>query len=147
MGWLLIGVIFLAGGSLRLAQLFQYWRANRHWNSTPGIITRAELNRVSPRSEPDSITMFEPNIIYTYTVDGRHFRGDVTDEDIGLVNFVRGERLMEDFVQDKDITVYYDPHEPWQSTLFRGPADLQRQLFYAGVGIAIGLASLILGLF
>ena len=146
MGWLFIGAIFLVGGSLRLAQLFQYWRANRHWQSTKGTVTRAELNRVSPRSEPDSIAMFEPNIIYTYTVNGRHFRGDVTDEDIGLVNFVRGERLMEDFAQDKDITVYYDPHEPWQSNLFSRPADLQRQLFYAGVGVAIGLTSLILGL-
>lgn len=146
MGWLLIGAIFLAGGSLRLAQLLQYWRANRHWQSATGTVTRAELHRVSPRSEPDSIAMFEPNIIYTYTVDGRHFRGDVTDEDIGLVNLVRGERLMEDFAQDKTITVYYDPHEPWQSTLFRGPVDLQRQLFYAGVGVAIGFTSLVLGI-
>jgi hypothetical protein len=146
MGWLLIGVIFVVGAGLRLAQLFQYWRANRYWQSTTGTVTRAELNRVSPRSEPDAIAMFEPNIIYTYTVDGQHFRGDVTDEDIGLVNFVRGERLMEDFANDKNIAVYYDPHEPWQSTLFTTPADLQRQVFYAGVGVAIGFTSLVLGL-
>lgn len=143
MALLLIGIIFLIGGGLRLAQLFQQWRVYRSWKDTVGTVTRSELNRVSPRSEPDSIAMFEPNIIYTYTVEGRHYRGDVTDEDIGLVNIVRGEQLMVDFARDNDVMVYYNPHEPWQSTLFPGSANFQRQLFYAGVGVTIGVVALI----
>jgi hypothetical protein len=143
MGLLLIGVIFLIGGGLRMAQLFQQWSASRHWQITTGTVTRSELNRVSPRSEPDEITMFEPNIIYTYNVGERHYRGDVTDQDVGLVNLARGEQLMADFAKDNEITVHFDPYEPWQSSLFLGPTDLRRQAFYAGVGITIGVVSLI----
>lgn len=146
MALLLIGAIFLIGGGLRLAQLYQQWSVFRHWQDTNGTITRSELNRISPRSEPDEIAMFEPNIIYTYTVDGRHYRGEITDEDVGLVNQIRGDQLMVDFAKDNDVVVHYDPHEPWQSTLFPGPVNLQRQLFYAGVGVSIGVVALALWL-
>lgn len=141
----LIGLLFLVAGGLRTGQLLLQWRAMRGWQQTTGSVTRSELVRVSPRDEPDSIAMYEPNIIYTYTVDGRHYRGEVTDDDIGLVNHRRGQSLMGTYAGDAEISVYYDPVSPWISTLFPGSPDLQRQIFYAGAGIIAGTVFIILG--
>lgn len=145
LGTLILAGIFIVAAGLRLAQIWQDWQLNRAWQPTMGRVTRSELVRVSPRDEPDTIALYEPNIIYTYLIDGKSYRGEVTDEDIGLIKKARGERLLEDYAQDQDVTVYYWPSEPWQSTLFPRKFD-RRQVFYAGVGLMAGCLILLLNL-
>ena len=143
---ILIGIIFVAAGLARLGQLGQGWLALRTWQVVVGEVTRAELVRVSPRDEPDAIARYEPILIYTYTVDGKHYRGELTDEDIGLVKHTQGQQLMADFAVGNPISIHYLPAAPWESKVNLYGAGSTRQFFYAGASVVAGVILVLVGL-
>lgn len=146
-----VGLLFLGGGLWGLFNFMQEWRASnvqRRWEMVTGTITRAELERLSPRDEPDTIAMFGVKIIYMYTLGDKNYRGEVTDDDLGVINKQRGDQLMAQFAKGNQVDVYYSPAHPHVSTLFPA-ADIRlyRDLGLSVLAITAGVGMLVGGLF
>ena len=146
-----IGILFLLGGMWRLVTFSLNWRASNvqgRWEMVTGTITRAELQRISPRDEPDSIAMYGVNIIYLYTLGDKNYRGEVTDDDLGVISKQRGDQLTADFAKGNKIDVFYNPYQPNISTLFpAADSRLYRQLALGIGAVVVGGGLIIVSLF
>lgn len=145
-----IGGLFLLSGLWRLAVFVLDWQASNvqgRWEVVEGQVTRADLERISPCDEPDSIALYGVNIIYMYTVGDKNYRGEVTDDEVGTLRKTQAEQLLDELANGNRVDVYYNPYQPNLSTLFpAADSRLFRDLGFGLVGLIGGIVILVLGI-
>ncbi len=144
-----MGIIFaLVGGAVffffALPPL-QYSATSKSWPSVTGTITRSEV-KIWKR---DSNTHYEPDIAYSYTVEGKKYTSSkITVGDGALDNNVsKAKRLQAEYPAGKEVEVYYDPDLPESAVL--QPGTKSGDLMLAGISALfffIGLLSVYQGL-
>ena len=107
----------------------QYAATSKNWPSVPGTITKSEV-QVFKR---DGNTHYQPDIAYSYTVDGRKYSASkITVGDGSLDNNVtKAKRLQAEYPVDKEVDVYYDPDLPESAVL--QPGTKSGDLMLAGI--------------
>lgn len=128
-----MGIIFaIIGGAIFIffaLPPLQYAAKSKSWPSAPGTITKSEV-KVWKR---DGNTHYEPDIAYSYTVEGKKFSSTkITVGDGALDNNVsRAIRLQAEYPVDKEVDVYYDPDLPESAVL--QPGTKSGDLMLAGI--------------
>lgn len=103
------------------ANLDELSRDSNDWPSVPGLVTRSGLeshrNHVGARKR----TEFDVDVSYEYVVGDTVYRNDVVRFDQGELSTNRKELLVSSYPVGRRVEVFYDPDEPDQSVLVRGP--------------------------
>jgi len=117
-----MGIIFaLIGGVMFFVFALpplQYSNSSKSWPTVQGTVTKSEV-KVWRR---DSNTHYQPDIAYTYTVDGKKYTSSmITVGDPPLDNNVtKAKRLQAEYPVGKEVVVYYDPELPESAALQPG---------------------------
>jgi hypothetical protein len=128
-----LGIVFaLIGGAIFFLFAWpplQYANTSKSWPTVPGTITRSEV-KVWKR---DGNTHYEPDIAYSYTVEGKKYTSSrITVGDGSLDNNVsKAKRLQAEYPVDKEVNVYYDPDLPESAVL--QPGTKSGDLMLAGI--------------
>jgi hypothetical protein len=106
-------VLLASGGILGLSQL----QTARSYEQTTGTVTTATLDtydRAAGTRTDDPETMYQPNVSYTYTVDGETYTANTIAFGSEIEADSRGyaENVISNFEADDSVTVYYDPANP-----------------------------------
>jgi hypothetical protein len=117
---------------------------SKSWPQTKGnILSSGMVENLSRNSRPPT---YSPYIYYEYTVDGEHYKNKDGFIAIfgGNYSIEDATEILERFITDGSVTVYYDPLVPSHSLLDRRV----RLLDFLGVivplvFIAIGIANLL----
>lgn len=140
-----MGIIFAIIGAavffLFALPPLQYSIASKTWPSVPGTITRSEVD-VWKR---DGKTHYEPDIAYSYTVDGKKYSSaKITVGDAPLDNNVSAaKRLQAEYPVGTEVPVYYDPELPGSSALEPGTKAGDYMLAgFAAIFFLVGLFAL-----
>jgi hypothetical protein len=135
------------GGLMRLVQLARDWRSasgRRAWPTARGAITRADLERLSPPDDPESIALYTPQVRFEYTAGDQTYTGQTEDAKRALAR-ESAERIVARYPVGAAVTVRYDPARPQRATLSTGADQrIGRPLLLAGISLLAG-AALILG--
>lgn len=114
---LVFGSVFVVTGLVPLwlaARTFGKDRAIARWPRAPGTMTKATVTSRETRSKDPqgymrTYTVFEPDVEFTYTVDGRELHGNQ------LARIVIPSTSMPDlgrYPVGQGVRVYYDPNDP-----------------------------------
>lgn len=117
-----LGIIFaIVGGAiffLFALPPLQYSYASKAWPSVPGKIIKSEIGIW----KSDGKTHYEPDIAYTYSVDGKSYSSSkITVGDPAIDNNITpAKRMQAEYPVDKEVDVYYDAELPASSALEPG---------------------------
>ena len=117
-----LGIIFaIIGGAIFIFFVLpplQYSATSKSWPSVSGTITRSEV-KIWKR---DGNTHYEPDIAYSYTVEGKKYSASkITVGDGSLDNNVsKAKRFQAEYPAGKEVDVYYDPELPESAVLQPG---------------------------
>jgi hypothetical protein len=142
-----IGLAGLAVAKRRIAQTAQ-------WPSVRGRIVTSEVTTTAVKTGRVFRESLVANTVYSYSVNGRNFRGDARRV-VPMLHFeTEGtpEEIVGKYPVGKSVTVYYDPNNPADALLTPVPAEDARTLIDAlmliapmvgGVGLLVaGMAGL-----
>jgi len=130
---LLALVLLLSGGIIGFSQ----YRSVRDAHTTTGTVTDVEMERYeSGVRTSGETTTYEPQVTYTYTVDGETYTGDdiAFGSEFDTNSRERATDLVSQFEAGSSVTVYYNPADPDQAYLIP-----QFDFLPAGALIAAGL--------
>ena len=126
-------------------------RMMKKWPTTPGVIIRSEVIVATQRATGpylrryQDVTMYQPRIVYSYTVDGNTFQGD----DIGWSSSASRPSVAEKYVRrfppQSPVQVFYNPDDPTQATLAVAGSTLSAVLW--SLAAALVLAAIATGWF
>lgn len=144
-GGLVFVLVFAGIGAFLLYRSLQTRKraeASQNWPSTLGQVVESRVTHsTSIDSEGGSSDTYSPVVEYTYQVGGQEYRG----KDIAF-GFKQGygspgkaEAVTARYPEGGSVTVYYDPANPKQAVL-------ERKVGGFGVGLAIGIIFLLIGL-
>lgn len=117
----------------------------RSWIGVPGKIVSAKSvqrrvkRSVSSANDEDSEMRNFAQIIYTYVVAGRTWRGERLSIGADLGNFEVAEKLKR-YQTGTHVTVYYDPRKPENAVIERDPP---AGVIRFGIGLVVGLTALL----
>ena len=135
--FVLITIITIIMGIAIIALLGRAWRGQRQanaartWPQTPGRVvasgTREKIVRVRSSTSVASYRnqiFYAPQIVYNYEVDGRHYQHDRLrmGDSILTSDHAEAQRNAARYPIGEDVTVYYNPANPADSTLDPRPA-------------------------
>lgn len=144
-GLMLFGIFFSGAG---VFLFFYAWRClgrlrrSRDFPSVPGRVLKAEI-RYSSGGE--SSGGFVPVVEFEYEVGGRLYRSKqltAISAQVLKSNRKNVQPMIDQFLADPAVDVYYDPQAPWDGFLSHGPSwgawmPLAMSLVFAGVGLAV----------
>lgn len=119
-----LGVIAAAGNVLYQRydrDLNELSRASIDWPSVPGLVNRSELEFHRNNVGTGKKTNYRVEIIYEYVVDDQLYRNDVVRFDQGELSTESKQLLVSTYPVGRRVEVFYDPDDPGQSVLVRGP--------------------------
>lgn len=126
---LLIGLPMVLASATLAAQA---WRAQkqafskRHWLQTKGRIIHSEVREIrvtvpkpSSTSSYRQATRYAPHIVYEYWIDGMRYEGEKNSKSPVLLGSEANDagREVNSHPPGMEVTVYYDPNNPVESTL------------------------------
>jgi len=137
--FILLGIALLIMGIAGLKDA----RATEHWPSVTGVVRASSVEKFSNAdSDGREATLYEPDIIYDYTVDGKPYSSNEIALDFRSRSYKKSsdaQMIVERYSPGSQIDVYYDPQHPIKAVLEPG----------VGIGnyivIGSGLLFMILG--
>ena len=118
-GWICVlsGLGAIAWGSVTATKALQ----SRSWLDTPGVVVQSTLVQGSSGTRTASRSSFKPHVEYDYDVDGKTLRGDRISFRIGIaLSAGHAQQIVDDHPVGKQVTVFFNPDDPTQSTLRTG---------------------------
>ena len=117
----IVGVIFLVIGLIFVFVGYYVVKGAKKvekWPATKGVVVDSKV--VSHLDSESNQTMFAPAITYRFKVEGKEY----TSSDYGFMNMsYNNPRKAEDIVKKypvgKEITVYYNPENPYKAVLVK----------------------------
>jgi len=86
------------------------------WPQVPGKIISSEVQAV--RDPQDNTFSYEPNIVYTYTVDGQTLTGNrVHFTAFRSTSKAKPQQTVDKYPAGADVTVHYNPQKPREAVL------------------------------
>ena len=140
---LIIGPIFAVAGyfvAFHVGKpILDNAKASVDWPTTPGVIERSEV--VTSKNN-DNQTMYEPEVAYSYSVDGKDYEGNTVGFGAKFSSSSRGfaDDVVGKYPKGKDVSVHFRPEQPGDSVLEPGVT------WMSYVPYAIGLLFLGIGL-
>ena len=117
--FLIIGIVFLTVGYFLGKQAEEV----KKWPSVKGVVVDSKV--VSHLDSESNQTMYAPAITYRYKVDGKEF----TCSNFGFVNVsyndgFEAEKIVKSYPVGKEVTVYYNPKNPYKAVLNKNTTKL-----------------------
>ena len=145
-----IGAAFVAVG----IAVFIYWgkptfekaQASKNWPTVSGVIKSSEVTQ-SRSSGKEKKTMYTPNVVFDYELDGRSYTSSSIAVGSGWSssNSSAAYQITNKYPAGQTVDVAYDPAEPSVAVLETGVTWSTYFIYYMGLGFA-GLG-LLIGLF
>lgn len=86
------------------------------WPQVPGKVVSSAVQSV--RNSEDGGVTFEPNVVYTYSVDGQTFTGNkVHFSAFRSTNKAEPQKTVDKYPAGADVTVRYNPKKPKEAVL------------------------------
>ncbi|GCF14092.1 hypothetical protein Harman_20270 [Haloarcula mannanilytica] len=108
------------------------------YETTTGTVETVEMDSYAEIGRPTlgGNRYYQPNVTYTYRVDGRTYTGsDIAfGSDVDTNQRDRAARVLQHYAEAEPVTVYYDPDSPGDAYLVK-----RFDFFPAGVLVAFGL--------
>ncbi len=121
-------------------------RDSPDWPTVSGTVIRSE---VVLSTNDDGDTMYEAEIEYEYTVDGKDYTCDnVKVHDIGGSSNIRkgADETVEEYSLHSTVTVYYDADDPSNAALEPGATFQHKFLLYVGQAVVVLAVFILTGL-
>ncbi len=126
---------------------FKLARASRRWPSVLGKVISANVIYQAPiNTDMDSHYRrgsYRPVIEYAYAVNGKNYRANhrvFGDESVAYTISSRAEAIVNNYPQEREVQVYYDPATPGNAVLEPGKIGTVLTALVAGVVcLTIGL--------
>ncbi len=88
------------------------------WPTVPGKVVSSEVRTLRSGGGGQSDLSFEPNVVYTYTVDGQAFTGNkVNFSAFRSTNKAAPQKTVDKYPAGADVTVHYNPKKPQEAVL------------------------------
>ena len=136
-------LLLLAGLALTIAGVRFRSQATRmqRWATACGVISNSAVREVRGDPNISAGPIYHGDVQYDYTVGGRDFRGNSLRQVSYEASWrVPAERVVAEHPVGREVTVYYDPEDPRQSTLDVAGAPSAARLLIAG-GVALAFAA------
>jgi hypothetical protein len=125
-----------------------------HWPRADGVVTSATLHTSTQRyTEKTGLaydrTMYTPWVCYTYSVNGQRFEGTGISRSIDgiLTSRASAQALIDKYVPEKQVSVFYDAADPKVSYLEVGDrVGAMIVLIFGCFWIAVGTLLLVLAI-
>jgi Protein of unknown function (DUF3592) len=143
---LLVGIIFAIVGiafTFALAKpQMKKAEQSKTWPTTMGAVIKSEIV-----SEKDSEhgTMYRPEVVYVYSVDNREYTSNEITFGSSMVSTSRRKSVAKatyKYPVGKQVNVYYNPDEPYESVLETDVTFATKLLLWIGY-LLIGVGALI----
>lgn len=135
------GIVFFAWGLPPL----KYSQESANWPSVQGTITNSEIDTW----RRDGKTYYQPNIVYTYEVEGKKYTSSkvTVGDPPSDTNMSPAKRVQNEYQPGKQVMVFYDPEAPASAALKPGIQKNDILLaFITGIFPLIGMLLLVNGL-
>ncbi|WP_424000892.1 DUF3592 domain-containing protein [Haloarcula salina] len=136
---LLLALALLAAGTV--LGVSQY-RTATGYAATTGTVENAQMDSYAEISRPTlgGNRYYQPNVTYTYRVDGQTYTGrDIAfGTDVDTNQRDRAARVLSNYAEGSSVTVRYDPANP-------GDAYLAQRFDFFPVGVLVALGLLLFG--
>lgn len=104
------GLIFYASG--------QKNKAAAGWPTVPGKVVSSEVQTLRSGGGGPNDLSFEPNVVYSYTVDGQTFSGNkVNFSAFRSTNKAAPQKTVDRYLPGTEVTVHYNPKKPQEAVL------------------------------
>ena len=116
---ILIGVLIIFGLVFGGFGAYKYniGKESSTWPSETCKITYSNIDS----KHVDSKTEYKANVKYSFTIDGKEYKGDqVTSSDVYFKTMSNARELLDKYPIGSEVSVYYDPADPDRAVLETG---------------------------
>jgi hypothetical protein len=145
----LVPLFFLFGGGLLLLVLAFLQRSKakkaQSWPNVPGNVLSSEMTMSTREdSDGDVSTVYYPNVVYTYSVDGNTYTSDAIGVGKASTTQAKAAQILAGYPVGTAVTVYYNPSDPTQAVLNPKGSNFIAFLLLGIVLIVIGVVVFVL---
>jgi hypothetical protein len=130
-----IGLILIAVSAISLVKA----QATKNWPSVAGKVIRAQIVPVEKiREKKQKLVLFRPEVVYSYTVDGKEFVTDTIRADLSAqAQTAEAELLLEKYPAGQSVAVFYNPANPAEAVLEPGRNPQTQSLLICGIALVV----------
>lgn len=145
---LFVSIVFFAGGLTAYLYITKPMadeaRASETWLSVEGEVIRSEIN--SYRNS-EGKEMYSPDVAYIYQLNGKDYSGSKIS-DLSYSTSSEGEvrKKLAKYAKGSTVAVYYDPEDPYNSTLKPGIGFVANLLYHLPLAFCAVSVLLLFGL-
>jgi hypothetical protein len=112
-------VLGTSGIILGIVEILKDRKKLQKWQSAQGTVTGSRVVGYSFRagSKGRTVTNYEPFVYYEYQVAETTYHNNRLNFSSGYFNQQRAKQIAESYPKDLQVTVYYDPEDPYESVL------------------------------
>lgn len=112
--FLIIGLVVSTIGFREMKEA----KVSTKWPTTSGVILES---KVDSRSDSDSGTSYHAEVLYQFEMDGAKIQGNrISFGEVGTGDASDASRVVNRFPKDTEVTIYYDPKDPFNAVLEPG---------------------------